>query len=66
SETQGILERAKETYGELRTKVVDVGSTAYDLIQMYYEEQVKPVTDPYVEWAKEKASSVWERIKNQM
>ncbi|XP_034158956.2 apolipoprotein C-IV [Pangasianodon hypophthalmus] len=66
TESQGVLERAKEAYKELKTKVVDVGSTAVEFVHMYYEDQVKPVTDPYIEWAKEKARSFWDKIKDKV
>lgn len=51
---------------ELKVHVVSAGSSVADYAGMYYEEHVKPVTDPYVQWAKETASSVWDRVKNRM
>ncbi|XP_072535129.1 apolipoprotein C-IV [Salminus brasiliensis] len=66
SDGPGVLERAKEAYRELKTKVVNAGSTVADYAGMYYEDHVKAVTDPYVQWAKEKASSIWDRVKNRV
>lgn len=53
-------------YRDTKTKVLNVGSTVAGFAGMYYEEHLKPVTDPYMEWAKDRASSLWERAKNRM
>ncbi|XP_049336101.1 apolipoprotein C-IV [Astyanax mexicanus] len=66
SDDPGVLEKAREAYRELKTKVVSAGSTVADLAGMYYEDHVKPVTDPYVQWAKDRASAAWERVKNRV
>lgn len=66
SDDTGVLERAREAYRELKTKVVSAGSTVADYAGMYYEDHVKPVTDPYVQWARERASSAWDRVKNRV
>ncbi|MCJ8728920.1 hypothetical protein PDJAM_G00010030 [Pangasius djambal] len=65
-ESQGVLQRAKEAYKELKTKVVDAGSTAVEFVHLYYEDQLKPVTDPYIEWVKEKARSLWDKVKDKV
>ncbi|KAK2903089.1 hypothetical protein Q8A67_007802 [Cirrhinus molitorella] len=62
----GLLERAKQAYRDTKAKVLNVGSTVAGFAGMYYEEHLKPVTDPYVEWAKDRASSLWERVKNRV
>ncbi|XP_073703131.1 apolipoprotein C-IV [Garra rufa] len=62
----GYLERAKQAYRDTKAKVLNVGSTVAGFAGMYYEEHLKPVTDPYVEWAKDRASSLWERVKNRV
>uniref|UniRef100_A0A671Q523 Apolipoprotein C-IV n=2 Tax=Sinocyclocheilus TaxID=75365 RepID=A0A671Q523_9TELE len=62
----GLLERAKQVYRDTKTKVLNVGSTVAGFAGMYYEEHLKPVTDPYMEWAKDSASSLWERVKSRM
>ncbi|KTG44756.1 hypothetical protein cypCar_00012467 [Cyprinus carpio] len=62
----GLLERAKQVYRDTKTKVLNVGSTVADFAGMYYEEHLKPVTDPYMEWAKDRANSLWERVKSRM
>ncbi|TSL40955.1 hypothetical protein Baya_7034 [Bagarius yarrelli] len=51
---------------DLKAKVVDAGSTAFDFIHMYYEDQIKPVTDKYTEWAQEKARSFWDAVKDKI
>uniref|UniRef100_A0A673GQP1 Apolipoprotein C-IV n=1 Tax=Sinocyclocheilus rhinocerous TaxID=307959 RepID=A0A673GQP1_9TELE len=62
----GLLERATQVYRDTKTKVLNVGSTVAGFAGMYYEEHLKPVTDPYMEWAKDSASSLWERVKSRM
>ncbi|XP_036449148.1 apolipoprotein C-IV [Colossoma macropomum] len=62
----GVLERAKEAYRELKSRVVNAGSVVADFAEMYYDEHVKPVADPYIQWAKEKAGSLWERVKKRV
>ncbi|XP_043117981.1 apolipoprotein C-IV [Puntigrus tetrazona] len=62
----GLLERAKQAYRDTKTKVLNVGSTVAGFAGMYYEEHLKPVADPYVEWAKDHANSLWDRVKSRM
>ncbi|XP_058602056.1 apolipoprotein C-IV [Onychostoma macrolepis] len=62
----GLIERAKQAYRDTKTKVLNVGNTVAGFAGMYYEEHLKPVTDPYMEWAKDRASSVWERVKSRV
>lgn len=66
NESQGVLEKAKEVYKDLRARVVDAGSTTYEFIHMYYEDHVKPVTDKYTEWAQENARSFWDAVKDKI
>ncbi|KAF4088485.1 hypothetical protein AMELA_G00083570 [Ameiurus melas] len=61
-----LLERAKGAYTELKTRVVNAGSIAVEYALMYYEDQVKPVTDPYIEWTKETTSFFWDKIKEKV
>ncbi|XP_051577675.1 apolipoprotein C-IV [Myxocyprinus asiaticus] len=65
-EIVGVLERAKQAYRETKAKVLNVGSSVADLAGMYYEEHLKPVADSYKDWAREKASSLWDRLKDRV
>ncbi|XP_059423028.1 apolipoprotein C-IV [Carassius carassius] len=62
----GLLERAKQAYRDTKTKVLNVGSTVAGFAGMYYEEHLKTKIDPYMERAKDHASSLWERVKSRM
>ncbi|KAM9489149.1 apolipoprotein C-IV [Clarias gariepinus] len=66
TEPEGALRRIIGAYKEMKTKVVDAGTTVVDFFEMYYEDQVKPKTDPYIEWAKEKAQSFWDKLKTKV
>ncbi|XDV40210.1 hypothetical protein PO909_009337, partial [Leuciscus waleckii] len=62
----GLLERAQHLYRDTKTKVLNVGSTAAGFVGMYFEDHLKPVADSYMEWAKDGASSLWERLKRKV
>ncbi|XP_067305774.1 apolipoprotein C-IV [Pseudorasbora parva] len=62
----GLLGRVQQVYRDTKTKVLNVGSTVTGFAGMYYEEHLKPVADSYMEWAKDSASSFWERMKSKM
>ncbi|KAK9961230.1 hypothetical protein ABG768_009027 [Culter alburnus] len=62
----GLFERAQQVYRDTKTKVLNVGSTVAGFAGMYYEEHLKPVADSYMEWAKDGASSLWERVKSKV
>lgn len=64
--SERLLQRAEGAYTKLKTRVVNAGSIAVEYALMYYEDQVKPVTDPYIEWAKETTSSFWDKIKEKV
>lgn len=53
-------------YRDTKTKVLNVGSTVAGFAGMYYEEHLKPVADSYMEWAKDGASSLWEKLKSKV
>uniref|UniRef100_A0A8C1CP56 Apolipoprotein C-IV n=1 Tax=Cyprinus carpio carpio TaxID=630221 RepID=A0A8C1CP56_CYPCA len=48
----GLLERAKQVYRDTKAKVLN--------------EHIKPVTDSYMERAKDRASAQWERVKSRV
>ena len=49
---RGWANRAKET-----------GSILWDFAGFYYEENLKPVTDPYWDWASSTTNSMWGRVQ---
>uniref|UniRef100_A0A8C2JHT5 Apolipoprotein C-IV n=1 Tax=Cyprinus carpio TaxID=7962 RepID=A0A8C2JHT5_CYPCA len=51
----GLLERAKQVYRYMA-----------GFAGMYYKEHIKPVTDSYMERAKDRASAQWERVKSRV
>uniref|UniRef100_A0A4W4ELJ9 Apolipoprotein C-IV n=1 Tax=Electrophorus electricus TaxID=8005 RepID=A0A4W4ELJ9_ELEEL len=51
---------------ELKERIVSTGSVVADLASMYYEDHVKTITDPYIQWAKDKTSSLWNRVKDRV
>ncbi|XP_076826245.1 apolipoprotein C-IV [Brachyhypopomus gauderio] len=60
------LEWVAGAYRELKEKVVGTSEVVAELASMYYEDHVKPMTDPYVEWAKDTTRSLWGRIKDRV
>ncbi|WP_206001625.1 hypothetical protein, partial [Paraclostridium dentum] len=66
TESEGALRRIIGAYKEMKTKVVEAGTTVVEFFEMYYEDQVKPRTEPYTEWAKEKAKSFWDGLKTKV
>ncbi|XP_056331885.1 apolipoprotein C-IV [Danio aesculapii] len=62
----GLLERAKQLYRGTKAKVLDVGKTAAGYAGMYYEDHLKPLTDSYMDWAKDSTSALWQRLKNRL
>uniref|UniRef100_A0A672KYI9 Apolipoprotein C-IV n=1 Tax=Sinocyclocheilus grahami TaxID=75366 RepID=A0A672KYI9_SINGR len=53
----GLLGRAKQVYRDTKAKVLNLGGIVAGFAGMYYEDHLKPVTDSYMEWAKDHASS---------
>uniref|UniRef100_A0A674B579 Apolipoprotein C-IV n=1 Tax=Salmo trutta TaxID=8032 RepID=A0A674B579_SALTR len=61
SDSEGVLHRATEAYRYKQThKVVQAFAGAY------YEDHIKPVADPYMDWVSASTSSFWDRVKEKM
>ncbi|KAM4601541.1 apolipoprotein C-IV [Polymixia lowei] len=64
SDSPGIFERVATGAREVKAKVQRVGGTVLGFAGAYYEDHVKTTVDPYVKWASNVTSTLWESFQN--
>ncbi|CAB1334018.1 unnamed protein product, partial [Coregonus sp. 'balchen'] len=61
SDSEGVLQRATEAYRAAKVKAQRIGEVVRAFAGAYYEDHIKPVADPYMDWASASTSSFWDR-----
>ncbi|KAM3613813.1 uncharacterized protein V6R79_005403 [Siganus canaliculatus] len=62
-ERPGLLQRLAERARETKTKVQGIGEALWGFVGTYYEDNIEPLTESYVEWASNVKTSVVEKIQ---
>lgn len=66
SDSEGVLQRATEAYRAAKVKAQRIREVVQAFAGAYYEDHIKPVADPYMDWASASTSSFWDRVKEKM
>ncbi|XP_067093792.1 apolipoprotein C-IV [Osmerus mordax] len=59
----GILQRVSDRYRNGVARVQGIGGTVLGYAGAYYEDHIKPVTDPYINWVSSFSRSLYDRVQ---
>lgn len=60
----GILQRLADRVSAAKTKVQNIGATAYGYAETYYADNIQPLTDSYSQWLSGVKNSVLEKVQH--
>uniref|UniRef100_A0A4W5M9C0 Apolipoprotein C-IV n=1 Tax=Hucho hucho TaxID=62062 RepID=A0A4W5M9C0_9TELE len=66
SDSAGVLQRATEAYRAAKVKAQRIREVVQAFAGAYYEDHIKPVADPYMDWASASTSSFWDGVKEKI